>query len=43
MSFFPGKDPERGDAFARDAIQTLIVPRFGTCSIFRAGRPSAMI
>lgn len=27
MSFFPGKDPEPGDAFACDAIQTLIVPR----------------
>ena len=27
MSFFPGTDPESGDAFACDAIETLIVPR----------------
>ena len=27
MSFFPGKDPVPGDAFASDAIETLIVPR----------------
>ncbi|MBX3532484.1 MAG: pirin family protein [Rhizobiaceae bacterium] len=27
MSFFPGKDPVPGDAFASDAIQTLIIPR----------------
>ena len=27
MSFFPGKDPEPGDAFACDAIATLIIPR----------------
>ncbi len=27
MSFFPGKDPEPGDAFACDAIETLIIPR----------------
>ncbi len=27
MSFFPGKDPVPGDAFACDAIQTLIIPR----------------
>jgi redox-sensitive bicupin YhaK (pirin superfamily) len=26
MSFFPGKDPEPGDAFACDAIETLIIP-----------------
>ncbi len=27
MSFFPGKDPEPGDAFSCDAIETLIIPR----------------
>jgi len=27
MSFFPGKDPQAGDAFACDAIETLIIPR----------------
>ena len=27
MSFFPGKDPIPGDAFACDAIETLIIPR----------------
>lgn len=27
MSFFPGKDPELGDAFGCDAIETLIIPR----------------
>ena len=27
MSFFPGTDPAPGDAFASDAIQTLIIPR----------------
>jgi redox-sensitive bicupin YhaK (pirin superfamily) len=27
MSFFPGKDPLPGDAFSRDAIETLIIPR----------------
>jgi hypothetical protein len=27
MSFFPGKDPEAGDAFACDAIAQVIVPR----------------
>ncbi len=27
MSFFPGTDPVAGDAFACDAIQTLIIPR----------------
>lgn len=26
MSFFPGKDPQPGDSFACDAIETLIVP-----------------
>ena len=26
MSFFPGNDPEPGDAFACDAIETLIIP-----------------
>lgn len=27
MSFFPGNDPLPGDAFASDAIETLIIPR----------------
>ncbi|MEZ2222266.1 pirin family protein [Rhizobium sp. RCC_161_2] len=27
MSFFPGKDPQPGDAFACDAIEHLIIPR----------------
>ena len=27
MSFFPGKDPQPGDAFASDAIETLVIPR----------------
>ena len=27
MSFFPGKDPLPGDAFACDAIEHLIIPR----------------
>ncbi|KXF78384.1 pirin [Paramesorhizobium deserti] len=27
MSFFPGKDPEPGDACAVDSIETLIIPR----------------
>lgn len=27
MSFFPGKDPQPGDAFACDAIEQLIIPR----------------
>lgn len=27
MSFFPGTDPAAGDAFACDAIETLIIPR----------------
>ncbi|MBP0438785.1 pirin family protein [Tianweitania sediminis] len=27
MSFFPGNDPQPGDAFACDAIETLIIPR----------------
>lgn len=27
MSFFPGKDPEIGDAFACNAIENLIIPR----------------
>ncbi|SMF45867.1 pirin family protein [Neorhizobium sp. CSC1952] len=27
MSFFPGKDPVAGDAFACDAIENLIIPR----------------
>jgi len=27
MSFFPGKDPEPGDTFACDAIETMVIPR----------------
>ncbi len=27
MSFFPGTDPNPGDAFACDAIENLIIPR----------------
>jgi hypothetical protein len=26
MSFFPGNDPRPGDAFARDAIELMVVP-----------------
>jgi len=43
MSFFPGKDPEAGDAFACDAIETLIVPRSADLGAFEVRRalPSA--
>lgn len=39
MSFFPGKDPVAGDAFACDAIENLIIPRssdIGGFSVRRA-------
>jgi redox-sensitive bicupin YhaK (pirin superfamily) len=39
MSFFPGKDPVPGDAFACDAIENLIIPRtadLGGFSVRRA-------
>jgi redox-sensitive bicupin YhaK (pirin superfamily) len=39
MSFFPGKDPMPGDAFACDAIENLIIPRttdLGGFSVRRA-------
>jgi redox-sensitive bicupin YhaK (pirin superfamily) len=39
MSFFPGKDPRPGDAFASDAIAQLIIPRtadLGGFSVRRA-------
>ncbi|MGN7292081.1 pirin family protein [Rhizobium sp. SAFR-030] len=39
MSFFPGTDPEAGDAFACDAIENLIIPRssdIGGFSVRRA-------
>ncbi|HEX8045979.1 pirin family protein [Rhizobium sp.] len=39
MSFFPGKDPQPGDAFACDAIEHLIIPRtsdIGGFSVRRA-------
>jgi redox-sensitive bicupin YhaK (pirin superfamily) len=39
MSFFPGNDPEPGDAFACDSIQNLIIPRssdIGGFSVRRA-------
>ncbi len=39
MSFFPGKDPDAGDAFACDAIENLIIPRtsdIGGFSVRRA-------
>src|SRR5215813_6266534 len=39
MSFFPGKDPLPGDAFACDAIERVIVPRtsdLGGFSVRRA-------
>ncbi|NTJ42802.1 pirin family protein [Agrobacterium larrymoorei] len=39
MSFFPGKDPAAGDAFACDAIENLIIPRssdIGGFSVRRA-------
>ncbi|TIT45478.1 MAG: hypothetical protein E5W75_23515, partial [Mesorhizobium sp.] len=26
MSFFPGKDPEAGDAFASDQIELMVIP-----------------
>ena len=26
MSFFPGNDPEPGDAFACDAIELMVIP-----------------
>jgi redox-sensitive bicupin YhaK (pirin superfamily) len=43
MSFFPGKDPEPGDARASDAIQQVIVPRSIDLGDFRVHRalPSA--
>ncbi|WP_011580077.1 MULTISPECIES: pirin family protein [Chelativorans] len=43
MSFFPGRDPEAGDAFACDAIETLIVPRSADVGEFQVRRalPSA--
>jgi redox-sensitive bicupin YhaK (pirin superfamily) len=43
MSFFPGRDPEPGDAFACDAIETLIIPRSSDLGGFEVRRalPSA--
>ncbi len=43
MSFFPGKDPQPGDAFACDAIETLIIPHSHDVGGFEVRRalPSA--
>lgn len=38
MSFFPGRDPEPGDAFACDAIETLIIPRTSDIGAFEVRR-----
>ena len=38
MSFFPGKDPLPGDAFACDAIETLIIPRSSDVGGFEVRR-----
>lgn len=43
MSFFPGKDPEPGNSFSCDAIETMIVPRSSDIGGFEVRRalPSA--
>ncbi len=38
MSFFPGKDPVAGDAFACDAIENLIIPRTSDIGGFQVRR-----
>ncbi|MDO1581260.1 pirin family protein [Rhizobium oryzicola] len=38
MSFFPGNDPEPGDAFACDAIENLIIPRSSDIGGFEVRR-----
>jgi len=38
MSFFPGTDPEPGDAFACDAIQTLVIPKVSDIGGFEVKR-----
>ncbi|MGR6431805.1 pirin family protein [Rhizobium sp. PAMB 3174] len=38
MSFFPGKDPVAGDAFACDAIEQLIIPRTSDIGGFEVRR-----
>ncbi|MFZ2100299.1 MAG: pirin family protein [Oricola sp.] len=38
MSFFPGTDPEPGDAFASDAIETLIIPKVSDIGGFEVRR-----
>ena len=38
MSFFPGNDPEAGDAFACDAIETLIIPKVSDIGGFEVRR-----
>ena len=38
MSFFPGNDPQPGDAFACDAIETLIIPRASDIGGFEVRR-----
>lgn len=38
MSFFPGKDPLPGDAFACDAIENLIIPRTSDIGGFQVRR-----
>lgn len=38
MSFFPGNDPEAGDAFSCDAIETLIIPKVSDIGGFEVRR-----
>ncbi|QKV18900.1 pirin family protein [Oricola thermophila] len=38
MSFFPGNDPEPGDSFACDAIETLVVPKVSDIGGFEVRR-----
>ena len=38
MSFFPGNDPDIGDAFACDAIETLIIPKVSDIGGFEVRR-----
>ena len=38
MSFFPGNDPEAGDAFSCDAIETLIIPKVSDIGGFEVKR-----
>lgn len=38
MSFFPGKDPDAGDAPACDAIELMIIPRTSDIGNFQVRR-----